>query len=380
MKNTVSVIYPVKDTVLSGKVLLFKSLYDWLSDAAMDAGITSVTPSGNGEPPYGEHIFFASAHYPFIDSELINKSFDAHISSEFKITAICSTEQDSVAAAWVCRSALEDKDLSAQNLDELLEALSSRDIKSGCFIEDQDTLLFPVHCTRDLHLANSAARIAVIDRAIDSGAVIMCSDGIIISPDAVIKEGATILPGSIIRGKSVIGERAVIGPNSVIDNSEIGAETVINASHITDSTVGTGTKIGPFTQLRPNSHIGNGVKIGDFVEIKNSTVGDCTSVAHLTYIGDSDVGRRVNFGCGTVTVNYDGKNKYRTQIDDFAFIGCNSNLIAPVKVGKNAYTAAGSTVTSDVPDDSLYICREKDERIIDGWVEKRIGKRRCEEE
>jgi len=372
MKNTSLVIYPVKQDFLSKDVLLFKNLSGWIYDAAKEAGIEK----DGGE---GEYVFFASANFPFIDAQLIKNSFELHTSSQFDITVISSTEDDLIAAAWINGSVLNEGDGEKDSLDSLLESLGSREIKSGCFIEDEGTLLFPVFTPRDLNLANSAARTAVIDRAIDCGAVIICSDGIIISPDAKIESGATFLPGSIIKGKSVIKSGATIGPNSLIDNSEIGENAIINASQILDSTVGNGTKIGPFTQLRPNSHIGENVKIGDFVEIKNSTVGDNTSVAHLTYIGDSDVGRRVNFGCGTVTVNYDGKNKHRTEIGDYAFIGCNSNLVAPVKVGKNAYTAAGSTVTSDVPDDSLYICREKDEKIIEGWVEKKLGKRRIEE-
>ena len=111
-------------------------------------------------------------------------------------------------------------------------------------------------------------------------------------------------------------------------------------------------KIGPFAYIRPNCHVGPGVKVGDFVELKNSTIGEGTKISHLTYVGDSDVGGHVNFGCGTVTVNYDGTSKFRTVIGDHAFIGCNTNLVAPVRVGEGAYTAAGSTITDEVPADS----------------------------
>ena len=110
-------------------------------------------------------------------------------------------------------------------------------------------------------------------------------------------------------------------------------------------------KIGPFAYIRPNCHVGPGVKVGDFVELKNSTIGEGTKISHLTYVGDSDVGGHVNFGCGTVTVNYDGTSKFRTVIGDHAFIGCNTNLVAPVRVGEGAYTAAGSTITDEVPAD-----------------------------
>ena len=127
-------------------------------------------------------------------------------------------------------------------------------------------------------------------------------------------------------------------------------------------------------QLRPNSHIKKGAKIGDFVEIKNSTIGEYTAVAHLTYIGDSDVGSNVNFGCGVVTVNYNGDKKFRTVIEDNAFIGCNTNLVAPVRVGKGAYTAAGSTITTDIPDNALAIERGR-ETIKEGYAEKKLKAR-----
>ncbi|MBQ8732379.1 MAG: hypothetical protein IJY82_06090 [Oscillospiraceae bacterium] len=196
-----------------------------------------------------------------------------------------------------------------------------------------------------------------------------------IEPGVLIGKGAQIFPGTILRGKTVIGEGCVIGPNSTITDSVVGAGSKILSSVLTQSTVGENTTIGPFTQLRPNSVVGNRVKIGDFVEIKNSTIGDETSVAHLTYVGDSDVGRKVNFGCGVVTVNYDGAKKHRTTIGDYAFIGCNTNLVSPVAIGENAYTAAGTTITEDIPDDSLAIGRPRLE-VKKDWVLKRLGKRR----
>ena len=127
--------------------------------------------------------------------------------------------------------------------------------------------------------------------------------------------------------------------------------------------------MGPFAYIRPNCCVGQNVKVGDFVEIKNSSIGDGTKLAHLTYVGDADVGQNINFGCGTVVVNYDGKNKHRTVIEDNAFIGCNTNLVSPVKVGKNAYTAAGSTITEDVPADTLAIARAR-QVVKDNWKRK----------
>jgi bifunctional UDP-N-acetylglucosamine pyrophosphorylase/glucosamine-1-phosphate N-acetyltransferase len=204
-----------------------------------------------------------------------------------------------------------------------------------------------------------AVRAHTIDVLIERGVIIPCSDGVIISPLAEIGEGTTIYPGTQIRSKVTIGAGCVIGPNSVIEESTIGNNCVINSTQVYSSVIEDDVKIGPFCHVRPNCRIKSGAKIGDFVEIKNSTVGEGTHASHLTYIGDSDVGARVNFGCGVVTVNYDGSKKARTTIDDDAFIGCNTNLIAPVKIGKGAYTAAGSTITDDVPDGALAIARER---------------------
>ncbi len=214
-----------------------------------------------------------------------------------------------------------------------------------------------------------------VDALARDGVEFVLRDGIVISPDAVVEPGAHILPGTIIRGRSVVKAGAVIGPNSILDNTVIGENAVIESTKCTDSTVGPGAKIGPFSQLRPNSHVGAGVKIGDFVEVKNSTIGDRTSVAHLTYVGDSDVGGGVNFGCGVVTVNYDGKQKARCKIGDNAFIGCNTNLIAPVSVGEGAYTAAGTTITEDVPDGALAIGRAR-QTVKENWANEHIGFKR----
>ena len=199
----------------------------------------------------------------------------------------------------------------------------------------------------------------IIEKHEANGVEFFTSHGVVIDPSVKIGKGTQILPGTILRGNTTIGENCVIGPNSMLTDCTVGNGVVFNASQASESVVEDDAKIGPFTQLRPNSHICKKVKIGDFVEVKNSTIGEGTSISHLTYVGDSDVGRHVNFGCGVVTVNYDGTNKNRTTIGDYAFIGCNTNLVAPVKVGENAFTAAGSTITEDVPAENLAIARAR---------------------
>ncbi len=191
-----------------------------------------------------------------------------------------------------------------------------------------------------------------------------------IEEGAVIGAGTVIYPCVVLEGAVKIGEDCVIGQNTRIRDSEIGDRTQIQSSVILESSVGSDTTVGPFAYLRPHSAVGSGCKVGDFVEIKNSTMGDGAKASHLTYIGDSDVGRNVNIGCGVVFVNYNGSEKFRSVVDDNAFIGCNSNLVSPVRVGEKAYIAAGSTITNDVPAGSLYVARSRG-KTLEGWVERR---------
>ena len=191
-----------------------------------------------------------------------------------------------------------------------------------------------------------------------------------IDEGVIIGKGTTIYPCVVLEGDVTIGEDCVIGQNTKIKDSVIGNGTTIQSSVILESRVGDATTVGPFAYLRPNSDVGSHCKVGDFVEVKNSKMGDGAKASHLTYIGDSDVGENVNLGCGVVFVNYDGSKKYRSVVEDGAFIGCNSNLVSPVHIGKGAYVAAGSTITSDVPEDALYVARSRG-RVLEGWVEKR---------
>lgn len=185
-----------------------------------------------------------------------------------------------------------------------------------------------------------------------------------------IGKGTTIYPCVVLEGDVEIGENCVLGQNTRIKDSTLGDGCSVQSSVILESKVGSETSIGPFAYLRPNSEIGSGCKVGDFVEIKNSKLDDGAKAAHLTYVGDSDVGKKVNLGCGVVFVNYDGSKKYRSVVEDGAFIGCNVNLVSPVNVGKDAYVAAGSTITKNVPAGSLHVARAKG-KTIEGWVEKR---------
>jgi bifunctional UDP-N-acetylglucosamine pyrophosphorylase/glucosamine-1-phosphate N-acetyltransferase len=189
---------------------------------------------------------------------------------------------------------------------------------------------------------------------IEAGVVFASLDGILISPFAKIGRGTLIYPNTQIRHNVVIGSGCVIGPSSIIEESTVGNDCTVNATQMYQSVMEDNVKIGPFCHIRPNSHLCSGVKIGDFVEIKNSTIGADSHASHLTYIGDSDVGERVNFGCGTVTSNYNGYTKARCTIGDDCFIGTNSILLKGTKIGARSIVAAGSVVFGlQIPPDSL---------------------------
>lgn len=182
-----------------------------------------------------------------------------------------------------------------------------------------------------------------------------------------------IHPGSILNGNTVVGENCVIGPMTRLEDMRVADGVKIVNSVCMQSEIGEDTTVGPFAYIRPNCKIGSKVKLGDFVEIKNSSIDTGTKVSHLTYVGDSEVGSGVNFGCGTVTVNYDGTYKYKTVIGDNAFIGCNTNLVAPVEVAADSFIAAGSTITDFVPSNSLAVARARQTNIED-WVTRRKNK------
>ena len=194
--------------------------------------------------------------------------------------------------------------------------------------------------------------------------IVYIEDGVEIGNDTEICQNVTIKSGT------KIGSDCVIGSGSMLDRAVIHDGVDVLSSVILESEVDEGTHVGPFAYIRPNCHVGKEVKVGDFVELKNSNIDDGTKISHLTYIGDSDVGKRVNFGCGTVTCNYDGKKKYRTTIGDDCFVGCNTNFVSPINVGDGVYIAAGSTITEDIPENSLSIARARQVNK-EGWKDKR---------
>ena len=228
----------------------------------------------------------------------------------------------------------------------------------------------PVADAAELQAAMPAARELLMRRMAANGVTVIDPCHTYVDPRCAVAPGVTLLPGTILRGTTSIGRNCEIGPNTMIRDCAVGDRTEVNASQCNESVIGSDTHVGPFAYIRPHCTVGDHIKVGDFVELKNSSIGDGTKISHLTYVGDSDVGQKVNFGCGTITTNYDGFRKFRCDIGDGAFIGCNTNLVAPVKIGAGAYTAAGSTVTRDVPADALHIARPE-ETIKEGWAKRR---------
>jgi bifunctional UDP-N-acetylglucosamine pyrophosphorylase / glucosamine-1-phosphate N-acetyltransferase len=223
------------------------------------------------------------------------------------------------------------------------------------------------HVEKELFLRRAHDRLA-------AGVAIERPDTVLLGPDVRIEEGAQIRAFTVIEGRSNVGARAEIGPFCRVENSEIGEGAVLlDSCLVRDSTVGPGATLGPFAHIRPESMIGAGAKVGNFVELKKTTLGAGSKAPHLSYLGDATIGERTNIGAGSITCNYDGVKKSPTIIEDGAFVGSNSIMVAPVTIGRGAYVAAGSVVTKDVPGGALAVGRARQENKT-GWATRRAKK------
>lgn len=262
---------------------------------------------------------------------------------------------------------------NAQNeyyITDVIEILKNEGYNVGAYKIEDSTEIHGVNSRAQLAYCEKIMRDRISQYHMGNGVTIIDPDNTYIEAGVKIGRDSIIYPGVILEGSTEIGEDCIIRGDTRIVNSIIAAGVSIESSTIEDSTVGENTKIGPYAHLRPNSCIGKNVKIGNFVEVKNSTIMDNSKASHLAYIGDADIGYNVNIGCGVVFVNYDGKKKYRTTVGDNAFIGSNSNLVAPLNVEPWAYIAAGSTITKAVKEGELCIARASQVNIP-GWVEKK---------
>lgn len=349
---------------------------------------------------------------PLITKDTINMLMKFHVDEDYDATVLTADFEDPTGYGRIIRDAtgnvisiVEHKDATEEekrikeinsgiycfkgkNLKIVLDKLGNNNAQGEYYITDAIEILNKLGCKVGAYKINNPVEILGVnsrvqlaevekimrkrinDSFLSQGVTMIDPSTTYIEKGVKIGTDTIIYPGVIIEGNTVIGDNCVIGHNTKIVNSNIGNNVEIEISTILDSYVGNDTKIGPYAYLRPNSKIGNHVKIGDFVEVKNSTIGNNTKASHLSYIGDAEVGENVNIGCGVVFVNYNGKVKNKTIVEDNAFIGSNSNLVAPVIVKKDGYVAAGSTITDEVKEGELSIARARQVNKS-GWVERK---------
>ena len=349
---------------------------------------------------------------PLITAETINKAIEYHKNNGNQATVITAILDDATGYGRIVR----DNDGSVLKIVEQKDASEEEkkinEVNSGMYVFDAQSLVYALdkitpnnaqgeyYLTDTLEILLSAGKkiggYAISDndeiRGINdrvqlneaekimqkrineyhmrNGVTMRNSESVYIEDGVEIGNDTEICQNVTIKSGTKIGSDCVISSGSMLDRAVIHDGVDVLSSVILESEVDEGTHVGPFAYIRPNCHVGKEVKVGDFVELKNSNIDDGTKISHLTYIGDSDVGKRVNFGCGTVTCNYDGKKKYRTTIGDDCFVGCNTNFVSPINVGDGVYIAAGSTITEDIPENSLSIARARQVNK-EGWKDKR---------
>lgn len=348
---------------------------------------------------------------PLLDGAELKKFYEAHVQSGAAATVLTAHMDNPFGYGRIVRDAegnvqgiVEEKDADAQQklikevntgiyclecplmfevlstltcdnaqgeyyLTDVLTKLNAAGRKVGGIVTEDSDMVMGINSRRQLAEAESVMRERILGKLMDAGVTIMDPASTFIESSVKIGRDTIIYPFTWLEGTTEIGEDCEIGPNVRFTNVKIGSGNHLQFMYGHDCQVCDGVTAGPYVHLRPDTVIGNKVKIGNFVEVKNSHIGVGTKLPHLTYIGDSDIGSGVNMGCGCITVNYDGKKKYRTVIEDNAFVGCNTNLVAPVTVKAGSYIGAGSTITKEVPENSLAIARAK-QKNIEGWAEK----------
>lgn len=256
-------------------------------------------------------------------------------------------------------------------LTDILEIAAKEGLKTGVYCLPAETELLGVNTAQELSRAERICLRRTIKELTEKGVVFVDPDSVYIHAGVKAGRETLIYPNVFLEGNTRIGSGCTIYPNARLTDSTIGNRAIIkDSSVIEESAVGQNAQIGPFAHLRPGSIIGPRAKIGNFVEIKKSMIGENSKASHLSYIGDATLGKNVNIGAGTITCNYDGVSKHKTEIGDKVFVGSDTQFVAPVKIGRGAYIGAGSTITKDVPPMSLAISRAQ-QKNIEGWAAKR---------
>ncbi len=349
---------------------------------------------------------------PLLTGELLKKLYDAHKEAGAKATVLTAIMPDATGYGRIIRTAegtvmkiVEQKDATEEErrvkevnsgiycfeakelfaalekvgcdnaqgeyyLPDVLEILRSQGEKIWAAAADDYESTLGINSRVQLSGAEKILRRRKNIELMDNGVTIMDPDSTFVDADVTVGRDTILYPFTWLEGSTTVGEGCEIGPNSRFTDTKIGNHVTAHFSYAHECEIADDVIMGPYVHLRPNTKLAHKVKIGNFVEVKNSNIGEGTKLPHLSYIGDCDMGSGVNMGCGTITVNYDGKAKFRTTIGDDAFVGCNSNLVAPVTVGAGSYVGAGSTITKDVPPSDLAIARAR-QKNIEGWADKR---------
>jgi bifunctional UDP-N-acetylglucosamine pyrophosphorylase/glucosamine-1-phosphate N-acetyltransferase len=366
---------------------------------------------------FKETLLILCGDIPLITDQTLKELLTHHWEKEAAITLLIATMEDPSGYGRVVRGVLggvrkviEDKDskdsereikeinsgiycVQAPFLFHALKKLKSDNVQGEYYLTDVIEIahhekqkictyspadpweIFGINTRAHLAKAEEILQERVRHRWMSEDVTIKDPKSVYIEPDVRIGSDTVIYPNCYLRGKTSIGEGCQIGPQVEICDSQIGDRVRIRfCTLITESTIEDDTTVGPFTHLRPLTHLEKGVSVGNFVEVKKSRIRKGTKANHLSYIGDSDVGEAVNIGAGTITCNYDGYQKHQTIIEDGVFVGSNTALVAPVKIGKRALVGAGATITKDVAPFALAVSRAK-QRNIKKWVIKRDKKR-----
>lgn len=372
MKKTLGWIVEAPQNPLLDRPLLGRVSREHVRQAMEDGGVLVADDQAAFSTPY-DLVLLVREDAPCLTPALLHSLMQAVGGGTATSGALLSAKREALAMVmprekWF--AAVQSYALSAREIAKML--LSGRDDKEGgqghkatapeaCIAVDDG----PSFCA-----AYGILRETIVSRHLAAGVLLLDPRRTIIEAQVTIAPGVTIYPDNVLMGQTAIAEGCVLYPNNRLQNARVGRDTTLESSVLLDCEVGGHNTVGPFAYLRPGTKVGDHCRIGDFVEVKNSSIGDHTKISHLTYVGDSDLGQNINLGCGVVFVNYDGKAKKRSIVEDNAFIGCNCNLVAPVTVGENAYIAAGSTVVENVPPDSLYVARSR-ATIKEGWVTRR---------
>lgn len=254
---------------------------------------------------------------------------------------------------WQALSELTSSSLGEYYLTELVHLATSNGIVVESIESGEPLEVLGINNRVQLAQGEQAMRARIIQKWMLAGVTIVDPATTYIDTEVILDRDTTIHPNTILRGRTGIGKRCNLGPSSMIYDSVVGDDCKIIASVLEEARLDKMVEVGPFSHLRPGSSIGEGVHIGNYAEVKNSRIGHGTKMGHLSYVGDADVGERVNIGAGTITCNFDGIRKNQTVIGDDAFIGSDTMLVAPLRIGARSYTGAGSVVTRDVPQDSV---------------------------